>query len=193
MPSLTPEEIEQIKTEYKDVFEEFVQPAEYKGLPHVIAEEPGSKPPYRRMYRMSQTELEVLKSEIAKLLAHGLIEPSNSKGKCSLCLPLSHSRSSSRLDGVAACSALLGAAAQREQQRSRRTRCVALCQPGCSLCGGTAALCACAWVCACTCSALFGPLWLYGYMASLPAARSLAAGGWSLWCSPRCRCRCGSR
>ena len=65
--------------EFADVFQEL--PA---GLPpkravdHRIELQPGSQPPSRPSYRMSTSELEVLRKELADLTEHGFIQPSKS-------------------------------------------------------------------------------------------------------------------
>ena len=67
-----------ILTEYKDVF------AAPTGLPPLrggelsIDLEPGAKPPYRKPYRLSQSEQDELKRQLTQLLEQGLIRPSSS-------------------------------------------------------------------------------------------------------------------
>ena len=68
--------VDQILDEFADVF------ADPPGLPpmrkvaHVAPLIPGSRPPYRRNYRMTEAERAELKKQITELLAKGLIQPS---------------------------------------------------------------------------------------------------------------------
>ena len=67
--------------DYKSVFEEFKGvPKDRAELPigHPIQVQEGTTPPYKRMYRLSPRELAEVKSQVAELLAKGLIEPSQS-------------------------------------------------------------------------------------------------------------------
>ncbi|TMC24502.1 MAG: hypothetical protein E6J34_00380, partial [Chloroflexi bacterium] len=64
--------------EFQDVFPEEL-PAELpppRDLDHRIELEPGSRPPWRPIYRMSPLELDTLRKELDKLLKNGSIEPS---------------------------------------------------------------------------------------------------------------------
>ena len=64
--------------EFQDVFPEEL-PAELpppRDLDHHIELEPGSRPPWRPIYRMSPLELDTLRKELDKLLKNGSIEPS---------------------------------------------------------------------------------------------------------------------
>lgn len=71
---------EDLLKEYQDLFPEQL-PA---GLPpkrevdHRIDLEPGSKPPWRPLYRMSPLELDELKKQIEEMLERGAIQPSRS-------------------------------------------------------------------------------------------------------------------
>ncbi len=49
-----------------------------RGVHHTIPVEPGAKPPFQRMYRVSPAELKEVQTQIADLLAKGYIEPSSS-------------------------------------------------------------------------------------------------------------------
>ena len=66
--------------EFQDVFPEKLPP----GLPprrdvdHRIELEPGAKAPVNRMYKMSFTELDELKKQLAELVEAGYVEPSKS-------------------------------------------------------------------------------------------------------------------
>ncbi|KAJ9520727.1 hypothetical protein QJQ45_007586 [Haematococcus lacustris] len=71
--------VKRLINEYHTIFSE-----ELRGLPptrkvaHTIPLEPGAKPPFRPMYRMSPAELQEVERQIKELLAHDLIEPSSS-------------------------------------------------------------------------------------------------------------------
>ncbi|KAJ9517576.1 hypothetical protein QJQ45_025084, partial [Haematococcus lacustris] len=71
--------VKRLINEYHTIFSE-----ELRGLPptrkvaHTIPLEPGAKPPFRPMYRMSPAELHEVERQIKELLAHDLIEPSSS-------------------------------------------------------------------------------------------------------------------
>ena len=66
--------------EFSDVFVDPLPP----GLPperdsgHTIPTEPGHKPPFRPMYRLSPLEMREAKEQITKFIADGIIEPSKS-------------------------------------------------------------------------------------------------------------------
>eukprot|EP00877_Chromochloris_zofingiensis_P011718 jgi/Chrzof1/67/Cz01g02120.t1 len=75
-----PQKLQQILEEYKDVFLEELPagvPPE-RGESHVIQLEPGAKPPWRPLYRLSVTESKEVEKQIKDLLAKGYIEPSTS-------------------------------------------------------------------------------------------------------------------
>ena len=65
---------------FKDVFPDAL-PDElppHRGIGHAIHLEQGAAPPYKAIYRMTQTELQEVKSQIADLLRKNFIEPANS-------------------------------------------------------------------------------------------------------------------
>ncbi len=72
-------DLQQVLTEFADVFAPMPP-----GLPpqrnveHVIRTEPGAVPPYKRPYRLSQSELAEVERQIKELLEKKLIEPANS-------------------------------------------------------------------------------------------------------------------
>ena len=73
-------ELDAVLHEYEDRFHETLP----DGLPperntgHTIPLEPGSKPPFRHAYRLSPRELVEAETQIADLIARGLVEPSTS-------------------------------------------------------------------------------------------------------------------
>jgi hypothetical protein len=75
-----PAPVQQVLKEFQDVFPEKLPP----GLPprrdvdHQIELEPGAKAPVNRMYKMSFTELDELKKQLAELVEAGYVEPSKS-------------------------------------------------------------------------------------------------------------------
>ena len=75
-----PEPIQAVLTEFQDVFPEKLPP----GLPprrdvdHQIELELGAKAPVNRMYKMSFSELDELKKQLAELVEAGYVEPSKS-------------------------------------------------------------------------------------------------------------------
>lgn len=74
---LTREEAKLLK-EYRDVFNEDIENrpvADFSAGEHVIELEPGAKPPFRPIFRYSQTELQEIESTVSKLLKAGWIEP----------------------------------------------------------------------------------------------------------------------
>ena len=66
--------------EFQDVFPEELPPElpPKRGIDHQIELEPGSRPPWRPIYRMSPLELDTMREELNKLLKNGSIEPSRS-------------------------------------------------------------------------------------------------------------------
>jgi hypothetical protein len=74
-----PELVQQVLDEYKDVFEDLPPglPPE-RGIGHAIPVQPGEKPPFRPMYRLSPSETQEMKTQIADLLAKGYVQPSTS-------------------------------------------------------------------------------------------------------------------
>ena len=75
-----PAPVQAVLKEFQDVFPEKLPP----GLPprrdvdHRIELEPGAKAPVNRMYKMSFTELDELKKQLAELVEAGYVEPSKS-------------------------------------------------------------------------------------------------------------------
>ena len=75
----TSPKISALLEKYKDIFKEGGDglPPD-RGLGHAIITEPGAKPPFRPMYRLSPLEMEEVERQVKSLLAAGLIEPSTS-------------------------------------------------------------------------------------------------------------------
>jgi transposase InsO family protein len=77
---LVPEaNLQAILVEYKDVFEEL--PDELppvRNIAHVIPLEPGARPVYKPLYRLTQAEKAEVERQVADLLRKGYIEPSQS-------------------------------------------------------------------------------------------------------------------
>ena len=70
----------EIIREFDDVFQDLPATLPPKRtVDHFIELQPNSKPPYRASYRMSTTELAVLKNELDDLLQRGFIRPSTSE------------------------------------------------------------------------------------------------------------------
>jgi Reverse transcriptase (RNA-dependent DNA polymerase) len=72
--------IQPLLAEFQDVFPAEL-PAELppqRDIDHRIELEPGSRPPWRPIYRMSPLELDTMREELNKLLKNGSIEPSKS-------------------------------------------------------------------------------------------------------------------
>ncbi|GJP32160.1 hypothetical protein CLOM_g16761 [Closterium sp. NIES-68] len=75
-----PGKIKELLKEFQDILPDDL-PNElppYRTHQHEIVEEPGSKPTFRALYRLSPTELTDMKKQIEYLLAEGLIRPSTS-------------------------------------------------------------------------------------------------------------------
>ena len=72
------ENLEKLIKENRDIFHEKL----LKGVPlsrevqHHIENEPGSKPPYRPLYRLGPAKQDKLEEKIKDLLAQGFIQPS---------------------------------------------------------------------------------------------------------------------
>ncbi|KAJ9511970.1 hypothetical protein QJQ45_004424 [Haematococcus lacustris] len=64
--------------QYAQVFDDLQGLPPERNIAHTIPLEPGAKPPFRPMYRMSPAELSEVEKQIKELLALGLIEPSSS-------------------------------------------------------------------------------------------------------------------
>eukprot|EP00983_Pelagomonas_calceolata_P031479 987401-Pelagomonas_calceolata.AAC.1 len=64
--------------EFKDVFSSIQDLPPFRNTGHTIPTEPGSKPPFRSMFRLSPKELEEVARQVAELLKLGLIVPSSS-------------------------------------------------------------------------------------------------------------------
>ncbi|CAI7741297.1 unnamed protein product [Closterium sp. NIES-54] len=73
-----PPAIQKLLEEFEDVLPDDLpdQLPPYRTHQHEIIEEPGSKPTFRAPYRLSPTELAVMKKQIEYLLDKGLIRPS---------------------------------------------------------------------------------------------------------------------
>ena len=72
--------IQPLLTEFQDVFPDELPPElpPKREFDHRIELEPGSRPPWRPIYRMSPLELDAMRKELDKLLKNGAIEPSKS-------------------------------------------------------------------------------------------------------------------
>jgi len=75
--TLSPE-MRKLIDEYKDVFSSIQDLPPFRNTGHTIPTEPGSKPPFRPMFRLSPKELAEVERQVAELLKLGLIEPSSS-------------------------------------------------------------------------------------------------------------------
>lgn len=75
---VSPDRLEAILNDFKHVFSSVPGCPPERAIPHVIREEPGSVPPYRRMYRMTREEEAEVKRQVTSLLEKDLIEPSAS-------------------------------------------------------------------------------------------------------------------
>lgn len=75
---LSDDEVQVILNEYKDVFEEVKDLPPDRGEGHSIPLVPGAVPPAKRSYRLSQKELQEVRTQVTELLAKGFIEPSTS-------------------------------------------------------------------------------------------------------------------
>jgi RNase H-like domain found in reverse transcriptase/Reverse transcriptase (RNA-dependent DNA polymerase)/Integrase zinc binding domain/gag-polyprotein putative aspartyl protease len=68
--------VEQLLDEFDDIFQEPPGLPPMRNVAHVAPLIPGSRPPYRRNYRMTEDERAELKLQLTKLLDQGLIRPS---------------------------------------------------------------------------------------------------------------------
>ena len=75
--NLSPE-MQALVDEFGDVFSPIQDLPPFRNTGHTIPTEPGSKPPFRPMFRLSPKELEEVEKQVAELLKLGLIEPSSS-------------------------------------------------------------------------------------------------------------------
>ena len=74
---MDPAVLEQIKVEFHDVFEPITScPPRRADVDHTIRLEPNTTPTFRRPHRLSKQEEQEIHSQVADLLAKGLIEPS---------------------------------------------------------------------------------------------------------------------
>ncbi len=64
--------------EFEDVFAPISKLPPVRDTGHTIPLEPGAKPPFRLMFRLSPKELLEVENQVTELLKHGLIEPSSS-------------------------------------------------------------------------------------------------------------------
>lgn len=77
VPSTSPK-VAALLEKYKIVFRENNGLPPERNIGHTIRTEPGAKPPFRPMYRLSPLELAEVERQVKALLAEGLIEPSSS-------------------------------------------------------------------------------------------------------------------
>ena len=70
------QQLDGIKSQFADVFAEPSGLPPDRGVEHVIPLEPGAQPPFKRMYRLSPSELIEVKRQVTELLQKQLIEPS---------------------------------------------------------------------------------------------------------------------
>ena len=68
--------VEQLLVEFEDVFQDPPGLPPMRNVAHVAPLIPGSRPPYRRNYRMTELERAELKRQLEELLKKGLIRPS---------------------------------------------------------------------------------------------------------------------
>jgi hypothetical protein len=70
--------IQPLLQEFADVFPQELPPElpPKRDIDHRIDLEPGNRPPWRPIYRMSPLELDTMRKELDKLLKNGSIEPS---------------------------------------------------------------------------------------------------------------------
>jgi hypothetical protein len=71
-------DVKPLLEEFADVFESLETLPPERGIQHAIPLEPGVKPPFRPMYRLSPAEREEAERQIKEYLAKGWIEPSSS-------------------------------------------------------------------------------------------------------------------
>lgn len=71
-------QLQSLLTEYDDVFGELKELPPKRPIAHVIPLEPGAKPIFKNMYRLTPKEKAEVERQIKDLLAKGLIEPSSS-------------------------------------------------------------------------------------------------------------------
>ncbi len=70
------QQLDGIKSQFADVFAEPSGLPPDRGIEHVIPLEPDAQPPFKRMYRLSPSELVEVKRQVTELLQKQLIEPS---------------------------------------------------------------------------------------------------------------------
>ena len=70
------QQLDSVETDFADVFAEPSGLPPDRGIEHVIALEPDAQPPFKRMYRLSPSELVGVKRQATELLQKQLIEPS---------------------------------------------------------------------------------------------------------------------
>ena len=70
------QQLDGIKSQFADVFAEPSGLPPDRGAEHVIPLEPDAEPPFKRMYRLSPSELIEVKRQVTELLQKQLIEPS---------------------------------------------------------------------------------------------------------------------
>jgi hypothetical protein len=70
--------VDAILTKYEDVFAELTELPPERKVAHLIPLEPGARPIYKQMYRLTQAEKAEVEKQVADLLRKGYIEPSSS-------------------------------------------------------------------------------------------------------------------
>ena len=68
--------LDSVKSEFADVFAKPSGLPPDRGIEHVIPLEPNAQPPFKRMYRLSPSELVKVKRQVTELMQKQLIEPS---------------------------------------------------------------------------------------------------------------------
>lgn len=75
---LSTEQLDAILREYEDVFADLKDLPPERRVTHLIPLEPGARPIYKQMYRLTQAEKAEVEKQVAHLLSMGYIEPSSS-------------------------------------------------------------------------------------------------------------------
>ena len=75
---MPPERLQALLDKYKQVAEPLTTLPRVRPVPHAIELQPGTVPPYKQPYRLSQAEREEVDRQVTDLLAKGFIRPSSS-------------------------------------------------------------------------------------------------------------------